>query len=146
MLTTWRKLPQGALMPDDQGTVEWLARIKTGDGLFGEFKRPRNYNLHKKWFALVQYGFECWEPPQDAPEKNFERFRKEITMLAGYAVEVPSIKGGSRWEAQSISFAKMDQETFDHLYDKTISALLKFVMKNYTRADIDRVMAEIARF
>jgi hypothetical protein len=146
VITTWRKLPNGVLAPDDQGTVEWVGKLKTGDGVMGEFKRPRNYAFMKKWFALVNYAFEMWEPPEDAPEKNFDRFREEMTMLAGYYQEVPSVKGGTRIQARSISFASMDEDTFADLYDKTILAILKWVLKTYKRSDIDRVMSEVAKF
>lgn len=146
MHSYWRKLPNGTLAPEDSATVEWVRKIKTGDVVGGEFKRPRNIALHRKWFALINYGFEIWEPPEDAPEKNLDRFRKEITMLAGYAQEVPSIKGGTRWEAQSISFANMDEDTFCKLYDATIAALCKWVLRNYTKDDVHRVMEEIGRF
>lgn len=146
MKTYWRKLLNGTLAPEDAATIEWLSKIKAGDVVGGEFKRARNYKFHCKWFSLVQFAYDCWEPPEDAPEKNFERFRKEVTMLAGYYVEVPSIRGGTRYEAQSISFASMDEETFTKLYDATVSALLKWVLKNYTRADVDRVMSELARW
>jgi hypothetical protein len=146
MITTWRKLPNGSLAPDDQGTVEWIAKLRTGDGVMGEFKRPRNYAFLKKWFALVQYAFEMWQPPEDAPEKDFERFRQEITMLAGHYEEVPSIKGGTRLQAKSISFAAMDEDSFGELYEKTVTAILKWVLRSYKRADIDRVMSEVAKF
>ena len=146
MIGVFKKLLNGTLAPDDQQAVEWLAKIKVGDCVTGEFKRPRNIAFHRKWFSLVQFAYDSWEPAQDAPEKNFERFRKEVTMLAGYYVEVPSIRGGTRYEAQSISFASMDEETFTKLYDATVNALLKWVLKNYTRNDVDRVMSELARW
>ena len=146
MLTTWKKLPNGTLMPDDKGTVEWLAKIKTGDGVFGDFKRPRNYQLHKKWFVLVNYAFEMWEPGEGMPEKNFERFRQDMTILAGYFDHVPRIDGTIDIVAQSISFAKMTQDTFDALYFATVDAVLKWVLRTYTREDLDHVMKEIARF
>jgi hypothetical protein len=69
-----------------------------------------------------------------------------MTMLAGYYQEVPSVKGGTRIQARSISFASMDEDTFADLYDKTISAILKWVLKTYKRSDIDRVMSEVAKF
>lgn len=145
MKTYWRKLPNGTLAPEDDSTIEWLSKIKAGDVLGGEFKLARNYKFHCKWFTLVQFAFDNWEPAE-GPEKNFERFRKEVTMLAGYYIEVPSIRGGVRYEAQSISFSKMDEETFTSLYDATVNALLKWVLKTYAKGDVDRVMSELARW
>ena len=146
MQTYWRKLPNGTLSPDDAATIEWLQKIKTGTAVGADMKRIRNYKFLRKWFDLVHYAFDIWEPAEGMPEKNFERFRKEVTMLSGYAHEVPSIKGGTRWEADSISFSQMDEETFDALYEATIRALLKFVLRNYTRADVDRVLQGVAEY
>jgi hypothetical protein len=67
-------------------------------------------------------------------------------MLAGYAHEVPSLRGGTRWEADSISFANMDEDTFGVLYEKTLAVLMKWVLKNYTRQDVDRVLSNIAEY
>ena len=68
-------------------------------------------------------------------------------MAAGYRREVVSVfTGDVRWESVSISFDNMDQDTFDDLYDKVCTVLTTYVLKNYTRNDIDNVMGEIARF
>jgi hypothetical protein len=80
------------------------------------------------------------------PEKNFERFRQDMTILAGYFDRVPRIDGTIDIVAQSISFAKMTQDTFDELYFATVDAVLKWVLRAYTREDLDHVMKEIARF
>ena len=146
MKAYWRKLPNGSLAPEDDAAREFVARVKIGDVVGGEFTRPRNYAFHKKWFSLLSYAFDTWEPAQGSPEKNFDRFRKEITMLAGYAHEVPSLRGGTRWEADSISFGAMDEDTFSELYEKTLAVLMKWVLKNYTRQDVDRVLANIAEY
>lgn len=141
-----QKMPNGVLAPADAQSVEALAKYKTGDVLGGEFKKTRNYAFHKKWFALVGYAFEAWEPAEGMPEKNFERFRHDVTIAAGFYDLVPCINGELKAEAKSLSFAKMSEDDFSLLYDATINALLKFVLRNYTREDVDRVMDEIARF
>ena len=142
---TLEKRVDGSFMPVTQHDKDAVRRIKIGDAITVKFSRPRNYNFHKKYFALISFAFDVWEP-EEGPEKNFERFRKEITMLSGYYHTVPSVKGGVRYEADSISFASMDEDTFTQVYEKTISALLKWVLRNYTREDIDRVMNEIALY
>lgn len=142
----FKKMVNGTLAPEDASTIEWLAKIKSGDVVGGEFKRKRNYRFHKKWFALIQYAFEHWEPAADLPEKNFKRFRQEVTMLAGYYHEVPSIRGGIRYEADSISFSSMGEETFTKLYDATVTALIKWVLKGYKQDDVERVVQGILEF
>ena len=140
-----RKLANGTLAPDDAASTDCLRKVKVGDVVSGDFTRPRNYQWFRKWWALLQYAFDTWEPPV-GPEKNFERFRKDITILAGYYDVVPRVRGEPKAEAKSISFASMEQDDFEGLYEATITTLIKFVLKNYTREDIDRVMANITEF
>ena len=140
-----RKLANGTLAPDDATSIDCLLKVKIGGVVAGDFTRPRNYQWFRKWWALLQYAFDTWEPPV-GPEKNFERFRKDITILAGYYDIVPRVRGEPKAEAKSISFASMEQDEFEKLYDATIAALIKFVLKNYTREDVDRVMANITEF
>ena len=140
-----KKLPNGTLAPDDADSIAALQKIKIGQVVSGEFKRKRNYEFHKKYFALIDFAYDQLEYDEQLVTK--EDFRKQIQMAAGYRREVVSVfTGDVRWESVSISFDNMDQDTFDDLYDKVCTVLTTYVLKNYTRNDIDNVMGEIARF
>ena len=125
--------------------------IKQGEVISAEIKRPRNYRFHKKYFALLNYAFGIWEPEcleykGRQVGKSFDRFREDITILSGFYTLTENIKGEVRAEADSISFGKMDDDKFASLYSKTIDALLKHVLKNYTREDVDKVIDNIIGF
>ena len=140
-----KKLPNGTLAPDDADSIAALQKIKIGQVVSGEFKRKRNYEFHKKYFALIDFAYDQLEYDEQLVTK--EDFRKQIQMAAGYRREVVSVfTGDVRWESVSISFDNMDQDTFDDLYDKVCTVLTTYVLKNYTRNDIDNVMGEIAMF
>ena len=141
-----QKRPGNVLLPVTPLDVAILDRIRNGDVITIEFTHKRNGGFFAKWHVLVNYAFDIWEPEEGAPEKNYERFRKEITMLAGYYREVPSIRGGVRYEADSISWAKMDPDTFALMYTATCDVLIKWVLREYTREDIDRVLTHVAEF
>jgi hypothetical protein len=36
--------------------------MKAGELTHADFKRVRNYKFHKKYFALLDFAFEQWEP------------------------------------------------------------------------------------
>ena len=140
-----KKLPNGTLAPDDADSIAALQKIKIGQVVSGEFKRKRNYEFHKKYFALIDFAYDQLEYDEQMITK--EDFRKQIQMAAGYRREVVSVfTGDVRWESVSVSFESMNQDTFDDLYDKVCTVLTTYVLKNYTRNDIDNVMGEIARF
>lgn len=80
---------------------------------------PRNYEFHKKFFALLMLGFEN----QDAYD-DFEDYRALITCRAGEYKEIKTPKGVV-YMPKSISFAKMDELAFSDLYDKVVNLLVK---------------------
>ena len=80
---------------------------------------PRNYEFHKKFFALLMLGFEN----QDSYD-NFDDYRALITCRAGYYKEIKTDKGVV-YMPKSISFAKMDEFAFEELYNKVINLLIK---------------------
>lgn len=132
--------------PED---TEKLKKIKRGEVVRVTLTRPRNYQFHKKWFRLVKFAFEQWEPVDShsyrtiIPEKNFERFRKDIIILAGYYDSFYRVDGSVRMEAKSISFASMTEEEFEKLYSATIDVILnKILIHGYDRPELERVLVE----
>ena len=117
------------LSPADQEAEEFLKKKKLGSVLSADIKEVRNYAFHKKLFALLSLGFEYFEPggvsaKHGIPEKNFTRFRKDVIILAGYHHTVIRLDGSTRVEADSISFAKMEQDVFDGLFNRVLDVLV----------------------
>lgn len=148
------KAMDGSLRPINEESEEFVRKLKVGQIIHADFKRMRDYEKHKKWFALVTYAYEHWEPSnledpkwkQVIPEKNFDQFRKDVTIMAGYYVANYRLDGSVRIEAQSISFANMSDEVFLKLYSNTIDVVLKHVLKNYTEDELERVLIEVMSF
>lgn len=116
---------------------------------------PRNYKFHKKMFALLNVGFDSWEPDRKRfnyngrpIEKNFERFREQVLIMAGHYDQVFSLRG-DRMElvAKSISYAAMDDADFETLYSAVIDVLLREVCTRYAgRAELEAVAEQFMRF
>ncbi|KFC98272.1 DUF1367 family protein [Leclercia adecarboxylata] len=57
------KQSSGILIPATPETSDFLhSKCKLGAVLEGEFRRVRNAALHRKYFSLLNLGFEYWEP------------------------------------------------------------------------------------
>lgn len=140
------------LVPYDEAAATFIKKMKSGELAHSDFKRVRNYKFHKKYFALVMFAFDQWEPQvgltyQGQPVmKNKERFRKDVAILAGFFESTVNLKGEVRLEAKSISFAQMDEIEFEALYNATINVILSRVLTQYSRADIDEVVEKLLRF
>lgn len=125
-----------------------MTRIKNNDQVRVEMKKERNPIRHRKFFVMLNVGFEAWEPPSPqaggvTPIKNLERFRKDCIILAGYYEPVTDLNGDTRLEAKSMSFASMDETEFDQLYSNVADVILQRVLTTYTRSDLDAVVEEI---
>lgn len=125
---------QMGLVPGDDATREWFNKLKMGTTVLADARQMRNGGFFRKWWALVNLGYSYWSDAVQTLEHKgepvlpeFERFRKDITILAGYYHSVVNIKAELRIEADSLKWASMSEATFTKLYDATIRVLLRKV-------------------
>ena len=64
------------LLPADQASAEYLDGCKLGQVIACKPSKVRNYQFHKKYFALLKVAFELWEPPYQKSELLEGRFGK----------------------------------------------------------------------
>jgi hypothetical protein len=145
------KAPGGALIPADPQAADFINRLKLGQGITASVKRHRNPGHHKKYFALLNLAFDAWEPTEATYKgqrvgKNFDQFRNDVIVLAGFYEMAVNLKGETRLTAKSISFANMDQAEFDDLYNATCNVILQRILTNYTRDDLDAVIDRLMGF
>lgn len=135
MKATFRKTQTG-LMPANNEGQDFYSKVKNGGLVTAEFKKKQNSAFHAKMFALLDLGFTNWKQPAVevsvggkiiVPEKDFERFRKDLTILAGFYHVVFRVDGSYRIEADSLSYDKMPPEKREKIYSKFIDVLLKNV-------------------
>ena len=113
--------------------------------------KPRNYKFLQKFMVLMQYSFDNWEPDQvtykgEIVAKEFNRFRKDITIMAGHHYTTFDFNGNVHLHAKSIAFGSMEEEDFEKLYSAVIDVILKKVLTNYSREDLDEVVRNILSF
>nr|WP_315249239.1 DUF1367 family protein [uncultured Duganella sp.] len=140
------------LVPHDEAAAAFIQKMKAGELTHADFKRVRNYKFHKKYFALLDFAFEQWEPRdgltyQGMPvAKNKERFRKDLIILAGFYESTVNLRSEVRLEAKSISFGLMDEMEFEQLYNATVDVVLRRILTRYTRQDLDNVINQLLAF
>lgn len=151
------KAPTGLAPACDEAT-EWLGKKKLGSSILVEPREIRNGAFFKKWWALVKLGYDYWSETVQPMEfkgrrvlPSFDRFRKDVTIWAGYYDPVVNLKGELRIEAMSLKWAQMNEQTFTKLYDATIQVLLAKVFngevcKGWTEAELRNVAGQITEF
>ena len=142
-----------ALAPASEADAELLSKIKAGETVKLTLTRPRNVGFHRKFFALMNLAFDYFEPPPHGEgsalaerievQKNFDRFRKDITILAGHYEATYRLNGDVRVEAKSISFGSMSQDEFEHLYSKCIDVILAKVCTQFTEEQLRKSVEDM---
>lgn len=131
-----------------------VGKLEPGELFLCDLIFPRNSKYHRKFFALLNFAYEAWEPDRlrkmyrGMPvTKNFERFRKDVVIQAGFYEQTFNLDGDFKLEAKSISFASMDDEQFAEVYDAVADVILSKVLVSYKdRAELDEVVGKVMRF
>lgn len=139
------KHPGGVFSPASDSDLERLQRFKNGETYTAEIKLTRNPRFHRKVMAFFGFCFAYWSADNagfgNADEATqFNRFRKDLTILAGFYDTVTNIRGEVRAEAKSLAYANMDDEEFSRCFSAIFNAALKHVFKNADQETINRVM------
>lgn len=114
----------GKLIPCYNSDAEALkkSKLKEGEIYEVEIKKKRNYEFHKKYFALLNL---CYDN-----QKQYELFddlRDYLTVKSGYVRKVVHKNGYEEYKPISISFSSMDETEFNELYQKTITVICQFL-------------------
>lgn len=125
-----------------------LFRMQPGELVQVEMAFARNPRFHRKMFALLKIGFDAWEPELEhngqPVEKNFDQFREDAIICAGFYTQTWNLDGVLTVRPRSIAFANMDDAEFEQVYNAVANVLLGRVLKGYkNRAELDAVVDKI---
>jgi len=152
---TLLKTQTGALVPLDDDEMDKMRRFKVGSVIRAEYKEMRNGKFFRKWWALMAVAYDMWtdgiqfqEYCGQQVQPNKDRFRKDITILAGYFHPVYALDGSMTMEADSIAWASMGEDKFERLYSACVDVILAKVLahKNISRKQLDESVDAVLRF
>ena len=128
------KLSGGIFSALNDFELEKLNKFKTGEAYEIELRLPRNPTFLKKVMVFFHFCFEHWDGDKAhehcSPQEQFNRFRKDLTILAGFYEQSFRLNGELRTEAKSLSFASMSEEEFQECYNGLIRASMKHIFKS----------------
>ena len=129
----------GALQPTDDLSRAALASIQLGECVALQFRRPRNLEQHRLFWALIQ---KVWENQEHyaTPEHVCTAFK----FACGLTDKIRT-KRGEIEIPRSISFAKMDQVAFGEFFKRAVDFLCAEVVPGMNNADLEREILEMVR-
>lgn len=115
----WLHNTISGLIPLYPSDMDEKRKLHLGFDYECEIKNPRNYQYHKRFFALLNVGWE-----NSKLKMPFETYRHYITMKAGYFKTYQTPKG-IFYEAESISFARKSQDQFEQIYSDVLDKIIE---------------------
>lgn len=127
----------GAFIPATEEDADLAKRFKVGSISRVELRLMRNAQFHRKFFSLLKVAYDLWEDTLPAQQyhgrdvlPDFDRFRRDVIIMAGFFRPVWNARGELRVEAESIAFSSMTEERFEKLYSATINVILQKILPN----------------
>lgn len=131
MAVIYLKREKQKLAPADQFSLDIIMKFKEEEVIECPIKKKRNYQFHKKLFALFNLAWE-----NSYMNMPFDKFRTYATARSGHGEIIDGVL-----IADSLAFDKMDELEFEKVYND----VLQFVMihLNITKETIE---AELINF
>ena len=136
----------GAFVPVDDMQAEALKKFRNGEQYEIEIKLSRNPQFHRKVFAFFKFCFDHWSADKTEwqfqdEQAQFDTFRKNLTVLAGYFDKTYTIKGDVRIEPKSLAYGNMEQDEFERCYQALITAAIKNIFQGCDRQTEEQLYA-----
>ena len=133
----FRVTPYG-LVPLYESDYDLKKRLRVGSTVRCRVSQPRNYEFHKKFFALVRLTFDNLPVPLverwniRSVDDILRRFKRDL----GYFTSSVNELGEREIEYRSISFAEMDEHEFEAFYENCVNLVLYKYLSGTDRKDL----------
>lgn len=121
------------LVPLYDSDFENKKKLKIGEDYRVTITKPRNYQFHKLFFALIGMAFHNQDHYQFQ-----EQLLIDLKLRVGHYDLQVSPEGKDIYVPKSISFAAMDQDAFKEFYDKCLSVIRKRYLGDMSEEDINK--------
>lgn len=121
----------GSFLPMTEEDRMKLTRIKLGETIAVNYRKPRNPGNHRRFFAMLRLIAENLPEGTPARYENTDFLRYEALIATGFCEWRESRGGISYPVADSLAFDKMDEDTFQKIY----SAVVNYLLKHFSTMD-----------
>ena len=123
------------LQPEYRSDFDTIAKLKDNVVYKWSVKQERNYEFHKKFFALLNLAHQNLNDEDEQRYKNFDHFRAVLIMKAGFYEAIETDKG-TIYLPNSISFSSMDETKFNEVYNRVCDQVC--LMIDATKESIEK--------
>ena len=115
-------------MPADDDAAEFISKMKTRQR-YRRISEAAQRPLSPQGLQPFKLAFDAWEGHGEVEYggvmvlKNFDRFRKDLTVLSGFYNATYTFRGDVRLEPKSLSFGSMCEEEFGRVYRAILNVI-----------------------
>lgn len=122
------------LIPMYDSDLDEKHRLRIGDNVLCTIKRPRNYEFHKKYFALLRLTVANLPHLIQQQMKIFTEEDLLDCLKIDLGLFTTRWHGGRQIvKTGSISFAKMDNTEFEKFFARSVDAILRIYLRGTDR-------------
>lgn len=130
------KVTSYGLTPISDDDFDAKSKLKTGAVYEVSVRQARNYEFHKKYFALIRCSWEYLNESQEAFFKTIEVFRKTMEVASGHCDRIYSIKRNDWVDVpKSVAFDKMTAVEFEVLYDNVKRVIFSTALRKISEEE-----------
>ena len=132
------------LKPCYEDDFDEAKKLKIGAVYEADIKLQRNPRFHRLFMCLIKIGYAYLPGEiQDRYFKSSEGFRKSVIIAAGFTRVYYNIRKQSfEEEAESISFASMDEAKFRDVYDRCKDVIFSLISKYVTLKEFEQNLSQ----
>lgn len=132
----------GALYPSDETSQSYFNKIASCKNIFVRIQTPRNIKHHRKLFALLKLvvdNTECFE----STKVLLNYIKLNIGYCEIHKIKIPNLDIDTYIQyPKSMDFSTMKQEDFNIFYDKAVDFIIKNIIQNITKEEIEKQILE----
>lgn len=130
------KVLSSGLVPMYDSDFDEKKKLKIGTMVVADIKQPRNYEHHKKFFALLRMVVD--NMPEELQERypNTDTLLTEIKYQLGHFQTHITLSGRETYIPKSISFDSMTQDEFNDFYNGAIDVVLRWFLPRNNKEEL----------
>ena len=129
------------LVPCDDNDFDVKKRLKIGETYEVSVVRFRNYQFHKKYFAMINCAWEYLDERQTRFFRSKEVFRKTMEVSAGHCEKIYSVRMKSWIDIpKSIAFNKMSATEFEDLYNEVRAQIFSLALDHISEEEFTNAL------
>lgn len=125
------------LEPTDEASEAAMSAIKLGECIELRIKRPRNLQMHRLFWKLMETVYQ-----NQSHYKSAEEVCTAFKLAVGHT-DVVRTRRGDVYVPRSISFAKMDQVAFHAFFKSAVDFCVSEVIPGMNSEELEREVLEL---